>query len=92
LVIRSYNFGDELVAQINGKDIKLKVGSLTQEAVVLKFPGLDAKLEISRVGISESNKLIELNIPIKLKKQHQFFTKITQADGHMAWTSPFFVN
>lgn len=92
LVIRIDNLGDELVAQINGKDIRLKVTDLNQEATAIKFPGLDAKLEISRVGISESNELIELNIPIKLKKQHQFFTKITQADGHMAWTSPFFVN
>jgi hypothetical protein len=51
---------------------------------------LDAKIEVSKVALKRTNRIIDLEIPIQVKPGSNIFVKITQSDGHMAWTSPVF--
>lgn len=80
---------------INKKNITIPLDKISTKPTIQKMGGLDAKLSYYKTlkpNTSVSSKFsTKLNLSIKDKKPLPIFIKVTQRNGHMAWTSPIFV-
>ena len=79
--------------EINNKKLHMHIGEITQRQKNYRMGGLDAKLEIYQTH--SGNKFQEVDLKYKVKNlrkgDNPIFVKVTQKDGHMAWSSPVYL-
>lgn len=81
---------------LNNIEFSIDLDSLPQEGITQKMGGLDAKISVLPVNleehVTEVNTTQKLYIPkVNNQEKTPVFVKVTQRNGHMAWTSPVFV-
>lgn len=77
---------------LNDKRFKFDLAKLTSEPEEFDMGGLDAKLQVYQTHRSDSPGEVSLDFtPETIKKgTNPVFVKVTQKDGNMVWSSPFY--
>jgi hypothetical protein len=79
--------------ETNRAHVRAKVSELSTRPKVFRAGGLDARVELYLAPPKNASR--ELSFELPLQKLHQgdnpVFVKVTQRDGHMAWSSPIYV-
>ncbi len=75
------------------KRVNIPVAKLTERPKVWNAGGLDARVEAHLTSAGKAPLELAFDLPIKkLKKgDNPLYVKVTQRDGHMAWSSPIYV-
>jgi hypothetical protein len=69
------------------------LGDVDRDGRQVAAPGLDAALELRRVGAGGPRDVAPtLSDPEPLAGTHPYYVRVRQADGEMAWSSPTFVD
>jgi hypothetical protein len=80
---------------VNEEKISLAIPEIVQTSRVYDMGGLDAQLEIYQTTPDNKPQNLDLirDIAEHLKKGiNPIYIKVVQKDGHMAWTSPLYIN
>ena len=75
------------------KNVELKISSVTLEPKVFDCGGLKKEIEIYR--LPDRQQSCEFSFTLPLDELHEgdnpIYVRMTQEDGHMAWTSPIYL-
>ena len=83
----------EIAIKNNFKNLKINILDIIKKTRVFKFGGMDIRMVLSSMPSKLTQTKFDNFTKIKLKKnfQHRFYIKVTQEDGHIAWSSPIYV-
>ena len=92
LTLGNNNNGDLILETVQRK-VRVSIRSIGQKVRVWKCGGLQKKIEISRLPDIGGSRHLSFELPInKLRKgDNPIYIRVTQEDGHMAWSSPIYV-
>lgn len=90
LILGNLEKSNKITVITNDKNLSFDLKNLSGIPSISGMNHLDAKIEISKVSLNNQNNVINLEIPLTVKPGSNIFIKVTQNDGHMAWTSPVF--
>ncbi len=81
---------------VNGESIDLNLNSLDRKGLMKYMGGLDAQMAIIPIALQENQLIVNLSETFKVENKPNYdqipiFVKVTQRNGHLAWTSPVFV-
>jgi len=93
MIIELSKMSGKCSIELNGDDINIDLDKINNKPMAHKIQGDMAKVEI--VQTAKSDKPGDLSLAYTLReddlvKSNAVFIKITQKDGHMLWTSPFY--
>ena len=77
---------DKVTAALDAK--KIEVAGVTQEC-----GGMDIRLNVQQLPQKMIEKYLSVSRDLKLTQgtERRLFVRVTQEDGHQAWTSPFYI-
>ena len=83
----------ELIIKSNFEDIKMNLSEINHKPKNYKFGGMDIRMSIQSLPEKLEKTYISKKFHIKLKnfKDHRFYIKVLQEDGHQAWSSPIYI-
>jgi hypothetical protein len=92
LIIDLEDKAGKLQLKVNQKSLSIPIAKINQKPQTYKMGGLDAKLEIYQTLSSDLPHNLRLEYePKELTADvNPIFVKITQKDGHLAWSSPIY--
>ena len=92
LTLGNNNNGDLKLETVQRK-VRVSIRSIGQKVRVWKCGGLQKKIEISRLPDTGGSRHLsfELNLHKLRKGDNPIYIRVTQEDGHMAWSSPIYV-
>jgi hypothetical protein len=95
IILKLDNPVGKLLINLNARRFNLPIEAIMQKPREYSMGGLDARLEVYQTTSSEQPYRLEYEYkipPNKLsKKVNPLFVKIIQKDGHLAWSSPIFL-
>ena len=73
--------------------VRVKIEDLTARPKVFRAGGVDARVEVYRVPPKNAPRRLDFVLPLKNLRSgdNPVFVKVVQRDGHMAWSSPMFI-
>ena len=86
------NLNGNLNFEINDKKISINLKTLKEKRIVKHFGGINKQVCFSLVSKDDSDKEYVLNKKIKLNKNNGIFFKTFFRYGHIAWTSPIYID
>lgn len=83
----------ELKLETLQKNIQVSIRSIGRKVRTWKCGGLQKKIEISRLPDADASSHLSFQIRLhKLRKgDNPIYIRVTQEDGHMAWSSPIYL-
>ncbi len=82
-----------ILLNANDRRIKVRIKDIGQRGKGFKMGGLDAKVEVYELSKSKKVKFdFEHNLRNLKNTVNPIFVKVIQEDGHMAWSSPVYIN
>ena len=93
LIVPMVNKNSAIKILVNGKKISINLSAIGKKPKEYIFDGLDAKFSVYQTTANVRPKHLEFLYKLpKLKKGlNSILVRITQRDGHLAWTSPIFI-
>ena len=86
------NLNGNLNFEINDKKISINLKTLKEKRIVKHFGGINKQVCFSLVSKDDSDKEFIFNRKINLNKKNGFFFKTFFRYGHIAWTSPIYID
>ena len=71
----------------------LTLADITTEGKIFDCGGMDKQFIVQRLprAMTETRAAGELDLSLDAKQERQLFVRVTQEDGHQAWSSPIYV-
>ncbi len=81
---------------VNGESIDLDLNLLDRKGLIQYMGKLDAQIAIIPISLQENQAVLNISETVRVTKKKKYdktpvFLKVTQRNGHMAWTSPVFI-
>lgn len=86
------NTGSIEIETLQG-NIKVNIESIGIEPIISSFGGLQKRIEIYQLPAQQCSRELSFDLPLigMHKSDNQVYLRVTQEDGHMAWTSPIYL-
>ena len=86
--------GDLKIKTNETGDVAIHMKDIDVDGTTFECGGMDKRLVISRLPgeMSGTSMLERCTIPLDPTKESRLFIRVTQLDGHQAWTSPIYVS
>lgn len=92
LILHLNKLSGTIAFKTSRKSLELDISKLSRRQSVFPAGGLDARVEACLTSTGHSPTGCELEFPIKgPARKTSLLVKIVQRDGHMAWSSPIFM-
>ena len=77
----------------NLKNIKVNLKDIIKKEQTFELGGMDIKLNIKCLPdkLNNSNLCIKKKIILRKEQESRIYVKVTQEDGHQAWSSPLYI-
>ena len=92
--VNSFSGSDKLLIETNQGNITLHANKIDKEAgVTQECGGMDIRLNVQQLPKTLSEKCLSVSRDLELARgmERRLFVRVTQEDGHQAWTSPFYI-
>ena len=83
-----------LVVKTAQRNVECDVASVGLEPMIVECGGLGKRIEICRLPDRQDSCSFQFDLPLGGLRTgaNQVFVRVTQEDGHMAWSSPLYVH
>lgn len=90
--LREAGKGELLIETLQGR-AACDLARTCRAARVFRFGGLDKKITVAGLPDAPGERLVEIACPVEISGEgdNPLYLKVSQLDGHMAWTSPVYV-
>ena len=77
----------------NLKNIKVNLKDIIKKEQTFEFGGMDIKLNVKCLPdkLNNPNFCIKKKIILRKEQESRIYVKVTQEDGHQAWSSPLYI-
>ena len=84
---------DKLFIETNQGEMTLVANKIDKTGVTQECGGMDIRLNVQQLPKKLSEKCLSISRDLKLTRdiERRLFVRVTQEDGHQAWTSPFYI-
>ena len=73
-------------------DLTIDVAAITGRPTTWECGGLEKRIQIRRLP-EDAPRILQSTVPIPLRNgTNPLYVRVTQEDGHMAWSSPIYVD
>ena len=93
LWLDGFSGSDKLFIETNQGSMTIDANKIEVAGVTQECGGMDIRLNVQQLPQKMSEKYLSVSRDLKLTQgtERRLFVRVTQEDGHQAWTSPFYI-
>ena len=93
LWLDGFSGSDKLFIETNQGSMTIDANKIEVAGVTQECGGMDIRLNVQQLPQRMSEKYLSVSRDLKLTQgtERRLFVRVTQEDGHQAWTSPFYI-
>ena len=93
LWLDGFSGSDKLFIETNQGSMTIDANKIEVAGVTKECGGMDIRLNVQQLPQRMSEKYLSVSRDLKLTQgtERRLFVRVTQEDGHQAWTSPFYI-
>ena len=93
LWVDGFSGADTLFVDTNQGNMKIAANKIDETGVTQECGGMDIRLTVQQLPRQLTQKQVAISRDLKLINgiERRLFVRVTQEDGHQAWTSPFYI-
>ncbi|MEK9723468.1 MAG: hypothetical protein VW405_08285, partial [Rhodospirillaceae bacterium] len=84
----------EVVIETSETDITVPLASLDADGETFPCGGMDIRLMVTRLPaeLTKRTYMETHRLPLVVGKEARHYVRVTQEDGHIAWSSPIYIS